>query len=503
MNSVPTLFQSVEVLWDLEGEGFVWWRAVVVEVESVTSKIPVALGVLQYRERNGYPPTAAHVEFLSNNLLRESKSTARRKNNPSVSWRSVDVDGESSRGGISDEDDWTPPLVGKKRRGSPNRGSSKKQASKRQCSPVRHEECHGDGRDERLSAVQQEVGRLHDSHAMLSSQLKRLQLLLDQKADRPRLSTYSAQHLGTKRFLLIRLLDQLNRHPRRCVKEELEGSDDCVGVQLIRVSTDCDVTVFQNIASEIHGMRQLESGLEQSSQFFPNFHETQAVIQTATAFHIVINNIRTLFKFLQVHEMSDRKSMMLQHASVKGEGTSRVAGSYVKVCLPNSDCKPIIFLPGTSSGDMTWDSSNPLSSDRVGNVQCLSGEGTPPTHIQESHEQGMAIGIGRESARWDTEKQSYDSPLRKCWVKPGVIDDPRKATTTTQKQGKDAHLFQLVWKKVPYAPKRRYTPLLASDEVVVGTLELLFPTIVVSGHENVDEVQSLLNEDALWATVSQ
>lgn len=94
--SIPTLFQKVEVLWEVDGEGDVWWKASMVELDPEKQGKIIGRGTLQYVKRGGHPSCYSSVEFLSRNLLRERKDTRRGRVNPAVSWRAVHEDGSVS-----------------------------------------------------------------------------------------------------------------------------------------------------------------------------------------------------------------------------------------------------------------------------------------------------------------------------------------------------------------------------------------------------------------------
>lgn len=64
----------------------------------------------------------------------------------------------------------------------------------------------------------------------MTSQIMNMQTILDNDADRPRLTAYYSQHIAGKIYILFNLLEKLNRTPRRCGRDELPVSDDCVGV---------------------------------------------------------------------------------------------------------------------------------------------------------------------------------------------------------------------------------------------------------------------------------
>lgn len=494
---MPQLFQKVSVLWDVNGSGQVWWKASVAEVDLPSKRGILGQAVLEYVAMPGYPSCLSNVEFLRGNLLRERKESRGKKNNPVSSWRLI-LNDEISSADISSEQDGDESF----RQAEVSRRKDTHSGKRQFRSAFPEKACEQYEGSQELLDLQTKMARLQEGHASMARDLKTVQSTMESKADRRRMSAYSTQNLAAKRLLLFRLLEQLNKPPRRRGRDELPGSDDCVGVQVTRVTVDCDFGLFRDISAELCAIGERE-GQSTQTEFYPPFIDTQSELLASTSFHIVIGKLKSLLQFLQVSEMSDRMAILCREASLKGESVCRLAGSYVQLGNEMCDHPSLFFFPGATSGRSTGGvRSSVTACESCGLESTLNNDGENGTGLNvvgnELRSDHHNFGFTRQTATWDMEEQRYQQPLRSDMIPAMKVGDPRSMAKGEQPK----HAISFIWKKCSPTSQRRWISLASCDDLAIGTLDLLFPTIVVTGEEHCKEFTSLLSETNAFAILS-
>lgn len=173
---------------------------------------------------------------------------------------------------------------------------------------------------------------------------------------------------------------------------------------------------------------------------------------------MVIDSLRTLCKFLHVDELSDRKAMLTQISSHRGESVCRIAGSYVRRRNVNSEEKSTMFFVGKSSGHGTEECTSTYADQRV-QVELPGQQEEPAIGDAACAEEGnRSFVLYRQSASWDDDVQNYKTLLRSCWRGRHRLGDQRLIT-----EGSKAHAFKLIWNKYSPASKRRWTSSLTQE----------------------------------------
>lgn len=167
---------------------------------------------------------------------------------------------------------------------------------------------------------------VHKNYAKLTCELRRFHTFLDMKVDLPTISSLTNQNISAQRLLMLSILDQINLPPRRWGRYERPGSDDCMGVQIIRLYIDYEDGLFREIEAEIHNIAHEGTTGSSTTDLFPSYNQTQAELFSSSSFHIVVDGLPMLLNFIQISKMSDRHSLLIKHQYVKGEKTCRIAG---------------------------------------------------------------------------------------------------------------------------------------------------------------------------------
>lgn len=467
-NAIPTTNDVIEVLWEMDEDDapcVVWWKA---DVIGITGGDPrpgiLGVGVIKYVAYKNYPPTPDAVEFLPDQCLRVVDYAGENQNeNPPLSWRvcisqhSSDTDLEDCNG---EEDDWDWEVPDETTPRSRKRGA---------------------GSLPPLPQILFQVKKMKECHDRMLREVLQLKQQVTTQAISCQGPQYESDKSITDRvmcFLRSRMSIRMQKPVRRVGKGTEQVEDGQAGIPAfqgrisgssVTASTDCDLDEFEAIARFIHTMQGRGEGME-AVTFHPAFPMTQNASLGDNHFFVVFPCLKSICHILGISSESDRIEMIERYGTQGKATLLRLLGTYVSdVTTPNNE-----------------DNSGPCSI--VVGKSCLDG------CFDNSPSLGGTAVLRRDSGAYIDVERRYAENLYKTDLVPQNMGDPREIGLDVHKKA-----FYLRWRRDVDPNSRIWSKEICRSTRVTGTLQVVFPTILIPGNNLVDEVEKLLDENALRA----